>query len=139
MVLENLVQRYSEFDHHLWEYPFWTYLVPRFETVSLKWNLLLRLTRMFRAQWWCSLFSVFDQKYPVIWVRRLIRICRVLSQFDPKNEIVEMWNFKTKSWNLVRRLIQIGRIQWCRSLFFRFRSESSIPQQCDSPIWKLLK
>ena len=46
-----------------------------------------------------STFSIFDQTYP-IWVNLVQRI-----------KIVSL------SWNLVRRLIQISKIQWCSSFF----------------------
>ena len=83
---------FSVFDH---KHPFWVNLVHKFKIVCSKWNLIQRLfefakfnvgvyficfrltivslswklvlilIRIWRIQWWYSLFSVFDRKYPV--------------------------------------------------------------------------
>ena len=34
-------------------------LGPKIKIVSLSWNLVSRLIRIWRIQWWCSLFSLF--------------------------------------------------------------------------------
>ena len=68
---------FSVFD---WKYSFWANLsqkinivslswnmlpvVQKIKIVSLNWNLVLRLNRIWRIQWWYSLFPFFYQKYP---------------------------------------------------------------------------
>ena len=42
---------------------FWVNLVKKNKIVSLSWNLVFRLIRICRFQWWWSFFSVFDHKY----------------------------------------------------------------------------
>ena len=58
-----------------------------------------RLTRIYRIQWWCSLFSVLEWKYP-FWTN-----------------LVHKFKIVSLSSNLVSRLIRICRIQWWCSLF----------------------
>ena len=57
-----------------------------------------RLIRIYRIQWWSSLFF-FDRKY-TFWAS-LVQKIKIVS-----------WR-----WNLAPRLIQIRKIQWCCSLF----------------------
>ena len=78
---------------------FWAGLVQKIKVVTLSWNLVPRLIRIYRIKWGCSQFSVFNQKYP---------FCANLVQK------IKIFNLR---WNLVRRLIRTLRIQWRRSLF----------------------
>ena len=84
---------FSVFDR---KYPFWANLVQKVKIISLSWNLVPRLIRICRIQWWCSLFlfltgnTLFGQIF---------------------GQIVSL------RWNLVASLIRICRIQWCCSLF----------------------
>ena len=39
-----------------WKYPFWANLVQKVKIISLSWNLVPRLIRVCRIQWWYSLF-----------------------------------------------------------------------------------
>ena len=100
--------KYAEFngDVHFFpfrqEIPFLGKFDPKNRIVSLRWNLILRLIRICRIQWSCSLFS-----------------------FSTKNTLFgQIWSKKIKiislRWNLMPRLIWIWRIQWCCSLFFVF-------------------
>ena len=57
--------------------------------------MIQRLIQIWRNQWPCSLFFVFDQKCP-FWVN-LVQIVTIVSL----------------RWNLIPRLIWIRRIQWC--------------------------
>ena len=147
---------FSAFDR---KYPFWENLVQKVKMVSLSWiliprfqleipfsnkfspvnqnclcwNLVLKLIRIWRIQWWCSLFSVFDQKYPFLgkfvpkvkiiysgWTLEpsLIRICRIRCWFsflllflDRKYpfwvDLVQKFKIFSLSWNLVARLFRI--------------------------------
>ena len=76
---------------------FWKHLVQKIKVVSLRWNLVPRLIRLCRNQWWCSdLFLVnFVQQIKIVslnsnLVLRLIRICKIqwwclLALFFAKN------------------------------------------------------
>ena len=59
---------------------FWGNLVQKIEIVSLQWNLIPRLIRTFRIQWWRSLFLFIPE---ILFLRK----------FGPKNED---WQFKLK-------------------------------------------
>ena len=43
-----------------WKYPFRANFVWKVQIISLSWNLVHRLIRICRIQWWFSLFSVLD-------------------------------------------------------------------------------
>ena len=73
---------------------FWENLVPKFEIVSLSWNLAPRLIRIWRTQWRYLFFFVFDWKY-FSW-----------GCFFQKSKIA-YW-----SWNLEPRLIRIYITWW---------------------------
>ena len=45
------------------KYPFCAHLVQKIKIVSLTWSLVLRLIRICRIQWWCSLFPFSYGKY----------------------------------------------------------------------------
>ena len=112
----------------------------KIKTVSVGWNFVLRIIRIYRIQWHCSLFLFYwnhpfwvnlFQKIKIVslrgnYVPRLIRICRIqwrysiflfrpetpfLGKFGPKNQNCQ---FKLK---FGTRLIQICRIQWWCSFF----------------------
>ena len=82
-----------------WKYPFWANLVQKVKIISWSWNLVARLIRIYRIQWYCSLFFVFEWKYP-FWANTVQKI-----------KIV------TLSWNLVPTIIRTCRIQWWCSFF----------------------
>ena len=46
-----------------WENLFWGNLVQIIKLVRLSLSLVLRLIEICSLQWWCWLFSIFDQKY----------------------------------------------------------------------------
>ena len=48
-----------------WKHPFWANLVEKIKIVSLSWNLVPRLVRICRIQWWSSFFC-FRPKTPVL-------------------------------------------------------------------------
>ena len=56
----------------------------KIKIISLSWNLVARLIQIFRIQWQCSLFSIFDLKYP-FWVKFVhkIKIVRLSWNFVP--------------------------------------------------------
>ena len=88
---------FSIFD---WKYPLWSNLIQKFKIVSLSWNLVPRLIRICRIQWWCSLLYFRSENL-------------FFGKFRPKIQ-----NFLKL--NLVPWLIWIWRIQrWC-SLFLIF-------------------
>ena len=39
-----------------WKYLFWTNLVQNVKSVSLSWNLVFKLIRIWKTRWWCSVF-----------------------------------------------------------------------------------
>ena len=83
------------------KYHFWANLVPKFKIVCLRWNLVLRLIRICRIQWWCS---------PILFQTRNTLFGQI--QFE-KIRIVSL------SLNWVLRLFRISRIQWwCSLLLF---------------------
>ena len=77
------------------KYPFWINLVQEIKTVSLSWNLVLRIIRIWRIQSWCSL-SFFFLTGSIFLVENLIQKIKIVS-----------W-----SWNLEPILIQICRTRW---------------------------
>ena len=54
------------------KYPFWVNLIPKLKFVCLKWNLLPRLSRIYRIQWWCSLFLFWTRNilFEQIWFKK---------------------------------------------------------------------
>ena len=71
---------------------FWANLVQQIKIVSSSWNLVLRITRIWTNQWWCSFF--------------LVSIGSILfGKFVSKNH--NCWN-----WNIEPRLTRICRIRW---------------------------
>ena len=55
-------QKYAKFNGNVqfflfdWKYLFWASLIQKIKIVSLSWHLASRLTRIWKIQWWCSLF-----------------------------------------------------------------------------------
>ena len=88
--------RFSALD---WKYPFWANLVQKIKIVSLSWNLVPKLIRIWRILMVVFTFSVFRQKYP----------------FWPN--LVQKIKIASLSWNLALRLIPVCRIWWWRSFF----------------------
>ena len=74
-------------------------LVQKNQNFELNWNLIHRLIRIFKIQWWHWLSSVFDQKIPL------------LGKLGPKNQICQL------SCDSVPKLIPTDRIKWKCSLF----------------------
>ena len=110
-----------------WKHPFWANLVKKkVKTASVSWNLVLRLIRICRIQWCCSLFpfltwnTLFGQSWSKKSVPRLIWICRIqwwYSLFCFRSETLFFGQISSKkskivslSWNLLPRLIRIYRI-----------------------------
>ena len=83
------------------KYPFLANLDKNIKIVRLSWNLVPRLIRISRIQWWCSLFPFFR-----FWLE-----IPFLGKLGPKNKIISL------NWNLVPRLIRICRVQWWCSPF----------------------
>ena len=84
------------------KYLFRAYLVQIFKFVYSGNNLLSRLIRICRTQWWCYL-HLFKAGNPLFWAN-LIKKMKTVS-------------FR---WNLVQSLTQIWRTQWWWSLFLFF-------------------
>ena len=60
---------FSVFDR---KYHFWVNLVQKIKIINLSWNLVLRLIRIWRIQWWCSffLFSTRNTLCEQIWSKK---------------------------------------------------------------------
>ena len=123
------------------KYPFWANFVQKIKIVSLRWNLIPRLIRICRIQWWCSRFMFSAGN-------------TFLGNFGPKNQNCQFkvkldtytnWNMQNSMvmftffvfdrkyyfwanlfkkikivsirWNLIPCLIRICGIQWSCSLF----------------------
>ena len=56
-----------------WKYLFWANLVQKVKLISLSWNLVPRLIRIWWIQWWCSLFLflIENMLFGQIWSRKL--------------------------------------------------------------------
>ena len=129
------------------KYSFWANLGQKFKIFSLRWNLILRLIRICRTQWWCSLFyfrpeipfwANLVQKIKIVSLRwnliaRLIRMIKLILirlilmpvfTFFIFGQKCPFWaklvqNVKIVSLrlNLAASLIRTCGIQWCCSLF----------------------
>ena len=87
----------------IWKYSFWVNLVQKTKIVSLSWNLVLRLIRIWRI-WWCYSFFVFLTRY-ILFRRKLFQKQKTVeTETEPKP-------------------IRICRTRWWFSFFFFFRSE----------------
>ena len=117
-----------------WKCPFWTNLVQKIKNVSLRWNLMPRLTRICRIQWRCSLFFFrpeiiflgnfcsknkdcqFKLKFGTQnnWNMQNSLAMYTLSVLDQKYpfwaNFVQKVKIVSLSWNLVASLIWIWRI-----------------------------
>ena len=85
---------------------------------KLKLNLVPRVIRICRIQWWCSIV-VFDKKYP-FWAN-----------------LVQKLKIVSLRWNMGPRLIHIWRIQWWCSLFL-FSTASTFFGQIWSKKFKIV-
>ena len=56
--MQNSVMLFTFFAFE-WKYPFWENLVQKVKMIGWIWNLVARLIRICRIQWWCSLFLFF--------------------------------------------------------------------------------
>ena len=56
-----------------WRYLFWANLVQKVKIISWIWNLVPRLIRICRIQWWCSLFLLLIRNtlFGQIWSKKL--------------------------------------------------------------------
>ena len=119
---------------------FWANLVSRSE-ICWKWNLVARLIRICRIQWWCSLFlfSTGNTLFGKIWTKKWkilfkikfgtvtnleIQNSKVVFPFSFLDRKYPSWlnliqkiKIGTLDWNVVLGLIRICRIQWLCSLF----------------------
>ena len=124
-----------------WKYPFWANLVQKVKIISWSWNLVARLIRIWRIQWWCSffLFLIGNTLFGQIWSKKSNYQLKLKfgSQTNSNMQnsmmlftfFVFEWKYsfwanlvqKIKiiswSWNLVPGLIRIFRIQWYCSRF----------------------
>ena len=136
------------------EYPFWANLVHKIKMVTLSWSLVPTLIRTCRIQWWCSFFlfligntlfgQIWSKKsklslWAEIWYLHLFEHAEFIGDvhffvFDRKYPFLANLVQKVKiiSWssNLVARLIQICRIQWCCSLFQFLNGNTFFGQIC---------
>ena len=115
------------------------------QKISLSWNLVSRLIRICRIQWWCSLFlfmtgnTLSGEKKTKLasWSWNLVTrsnsnmhdsvVQFTFSVFARKYPFSANFVWKIKivilSWNLVPRLIRICRIQlWCSFFLFLTRN-----------------
>ena len=119
------------------KYHFKANLVQKFKIVSSSWNLVSKLIRICRIQWWCSLFlpgngnTVFRQIWPknqdyqfkLKFGLRLTNLCRIqwrcplfpfilkipfLGKFDSKNRHCQFkLKFCTKFYSNIQKLMEI--------------------------------
>ena len=133
---------FSVFD---WNYLFWANFVQKIKFVNIGWNLVSRLIRMCRIQWWCSFFLFYlGWKNPFLdklgpqgqncqfkmkfgtYINSNMQNSMVVFSFsvlDWKHifsaDLIQKVKIVSLSRNLVLRLIWICRTQW-RSLLFLF-------------------
>ena len=111
------------------KYPFWVNLVQNIKTVIFWWNLVAKLIRLCKIQWWCSLFQSMTGN--------------TLLFVTGNTFFRQIWSSTFKivrlSWNLVLRLIQVCKTQWLCLLYFCLQPEilflgkfSSKNQNCQS-------
>ena len=110
---------YSEFNgnnhfyHFQSEIPFLRNLVQNIKTVIFWWNLVAKLIRLCKIQWWCSLFQSMTGN-TLLFVTGNTFFRQIWS---PTFKIVRL------SWNLVLRLIQVCKSQWLCLLLFCLQPE----------------
>ena len=124
-----------------WKYPFWANLVQKIKIISLSWNLVPRLIRICRIQWWCSFFCVWSET--LFWGKfspksqnyqlKLKFVTYTNSNMQNSMMLFTFFVFEWKypfwanlvqkikiislSWKLVPTLIRACKIQWWYSLF----------------------
>ena len=114
---------YAKFNggvHFFWfipETPFWANLVQQIKIVSLSWNLVPRLFRIWRTQWWFDFFCIRPET-------------PFLGKFGPTNQNCR---------NLVPRLFWICRIQWWCWLFLFYSRNNLFYCLCDRTGIEILK
>ena len=120
---------------------FWANLAQKMKITSLYWNLVFRLTRIWRIQWWCSFFvyfwlevffrgNMFQEFKNICWswnfeTETNSNIWKLMAVFfsllDRKYpflvNLVQKFKFVALTWNLVPRLLRICKILWWCSLF----------------------
>ena len=124
---------------------FWENLVENVKIVSVKWNLIPRLIRIYRIQWgyfllempflgkfglncqYCQFKVKLNTKTNLnIWKSMVVFTFFVFDQKCPFwTNLFQNVKIISLSWNLVSRLIWICRIQWCCSIFL-FPTENSL-------------
>ena len=69
MLNSMIIFTFSVFDR---KYPFWANLVQKVKIISLSWNLVPRLIRICKIQWWCSLFLFLtgNTLFGTIWSKK---------------------------------------------------------------------
>ena len=142
---------FSVFDR---KYPFRANFFKKMKIISLSWNLLPRLIRKCRIQWWCSFYFILYWKclFGQIWPKKTnchfkLKLCSKTNS-NMQNSMVILFCFfcdrkypfcvnlvqksKTASlgWNLVIRLIRIHRNQWWCSLFLFLTRNTLFRQIC---------
>ena len=117
------------------KFSFWVNLVKKNQN-SLSWNFIPRLIRLYKIQWWCSLFLFLTgiASFGQTWTKNQIfrfklkfgnmqnsMVVFTFSVLDQKltfrANLVQKIKIISLSWNLVPRLISICWIQWWCSLF----------------------
>ena len=128
-----------------WKYPFWANLAHQIKYVSLSWNLVIILIRIWIILWWCSfflfstgiiIFSEICAKKLILLFKlkfrtRLIWICQCcwwfsfFSFLDWKCHfcvnLVQKCKIISLSWNLLPRLFQICKSRLWSSLFLFYK------------------
>ena len=129
-----------------WKYLFWANLVQKVKIISWSQNLVARLIRICRIQWYYSLFCFwveipflgkfgpksqnchFKLKIGTYNNSNMLNsmVMYIFFVFDQKYpfgaNLVRKVKIISWSWNLVPRIIRTCRIQWCCSLFCFFLS-----------------
>ena len=120
---------------------FWANLAQKMKITSLYWNLVFRLTRIWRIQWWCSFFvyfwlevffreNMFQEFKNICWSwnfetetnSNIWKLMAVFFSFLDRKypflvNLVQKFKFVALTWNLVLRLLRICKILWWCSLF----------------------
>ena len=99
-----------------WKYSFWANLVQKVKIISFIWNLVPKLVRVCRIQWWCSLFwfltgnTLFGQ----IW--------SIWSELSDQAEIV-----KTLLWKLINIFLQNDKAAWEKLKLYYLSKKKASP------------
>ena len=98
-----------------WKYPSWTNLVQKIKIVSLSRNLVPKLFRTCRIQWWFSLSLFLDREhlFRAIWSWSLLFFCLIqeISFFSVSATRLKEKNFEIDSF---RQYGLFNLLQWVR-------------------------